>query len=330
LSKQKERVSQGGSISLRLLVFLRREWKSPHLEYQTPLKPISGGFETSIFEAQLRGAPKPIPAGLVLRLFPGRVTGQALRESIVQNVVSATNYPAPRVFLTCPDKSVLGGEFNIMKKMPGKPMIESPSETVPEILGMSHAALHRIDPGPLGRVLEEQGIAQRRLSLEGLFDWIGRRISSQGYDWLRPGLTWLEENLPETGPKAICHGDYHPLNILMSEGKVTGILDWSGFRITDPVLDVGATKIVLSILAPVLVPEIMTTGFAERYLSAYEKESPTFSPIRLRYFEALRCIQGLLEGAEGQQAWRRPEVLTRILSTISSHTGLEIRRPQYH
>ena len=330
MSKEQERVSEEDFISRKLLVFLRQEWKSPHLEYQTPLRPITGGFETSIFQAQLRGAPKAIPAGLVLRLFAGRVTGQAMRESIVQNVISATNYPAPRVFLTCQDKSVLGGEFNIMEKMPGKPMIESPSETIPEILGMSHAALHRIDPAPLERALEEEGIAQRRLSLEGVFDWIRRRISSQGYDWLKPGLTWLEENRPETGLRAICHGDFHPLNILMREGKVTGVLDWSGFRITDPVLDVGATKIVLSILAPVLVPGTMTTGFVEHYLFAYKKESPTFSPMRLRYFEALRCIQGLLEGADGQQAWRHPEVLTRILSMISSHTGLEIRRPQYH
>jgi aminoglycoside phosphotransferase (APT) family kinase protein len=330
LSKEKERVNEGDSVSQMLLVFLRKEWKSPHLEYQTPLIPISGGFETSIFEFQLRGAPKPTPTGLGLRLFPGRVTGQALRESIVQNVVSATNYPAPRVFLTCPDKSVLGGEFNIMEKMPGKPIIESRLETIPEILGMSHAALHRIDPEPLGRALEEQGIAERSLSLQGRFDWIGRRISSQGYEWLRPGLSWLEENRPETDQKAIYHGDFQPINILMREGRVTGILDWSGLRIADPIFDVGTTKVVLSILAPVLVPVVMSTGFVERYLSAYEKESPPFSPMRLKYFETLRCIQGFLEGVDGQQAWRQPEVLTRVLETISSHTGLETRRPQYH
>lgn len=311
------------------MTYLRREWGLPLLEYQSLPKPIVGGFETSIFEFQLRGAPRDMSGRLILRLFrAGSGEGRALRESIVQNAVSATGYPAPRVFLTCPDKSVLGEEFNVMEKMSGRPMLETPSESLPETLGRIHATLHQIDPKPLMRMLEAQGIGQRRLSLQGIFDWIRRRIDSAGYDWLRPGMDWLDENKPEIRQVAICHGDFHPLNILMNDGEVSAILDWSGFRITDPTLDVAFTKVILTIPAPVLVTGFASEGFVKRYLSAYQRELPLL-PERLMYFEALRCVMALLEGADGQVVWRHPDILIQVLEKLSEHTGLRIKPPSY-
>lgn len=317
------------SLSQALLVYLRREWRLPLLEYQSLPKPIVGGFETSIFEFQLRGASGDLSGRLILRLFRGGYeAGRALRESVVQNTVSATGYPAPRVFLTCLDESVLGGEFNVMEKMPGKPMLENPSERLPETLGRIHAALHQIDPNPLKRMLEAQGIDERRFSLQGLFNWIRGRIDSAGYDWLRPGMDWLDENRPEIGRVAICHGDFHPLNILMKDEKVSGVLDWSGFRITDPALDVAFTKVIISIPAPVLVSGFVSEEFVERYLSAYQRELPV-SHESLEYFEALRCVMALLEGADGQVVWRHPDILTQVLEHLYACAGLRIKRPSY-
>ena len=59
-------------------------------------------------------------------------------------------------------------------------------------------------------------------------------------------IDWLLENRPpEPERLAVCHGDFHPLNILVQDGIVTGVLDWPGFIIADPALDI-ANTIVLS------------------------------------------------------------------------------------
>jgi aminoglycoside phosphotransferase (APT) family kinase protein len=318
------------AFSTALLTVLRREWGCPALAYQRRPQPLAGGFETSIFEFQLRGAPTERSGRLILRVFQDYAEpGKALRESIVQNAVAATGYPAPRVFLTCSDASLLGGEFNVMEKMPGDLMFTTPFATVPETLGRLHAALHQLDPAPVQRTLVAHGIDVGRISLQGIFHWVRRRIDAAGYGWLRPGLEWLLANRPARRRAAICHGDFHPLNILMQDGAVSGVLDWSGFRIADGALDVAATKVILAIAAPALVPSARTAlsqGFVARYQSAYEELMP-LSPESLRYYEVLRCIQALLEGADGQAAWRTPAIVTQLLTTVQEYAGLEVQRP---
>ncbi len=311
---------------------LRHEWGCPSLAYLRRPQSLEGGFETAIFEFQLRGAPADRSGPLILRVFrPYAGAGKALRESLVQNAVAATGYPAPRVFLTCPDASLLGGEFNVMEKLPGAIMFATSLAGQPEMLGRLHAALHQLDPTPVERALVARGVDMERVSLDGFFHWVARQINAQGYAWLRPGLEWLLAHRPVGGRVAICHGDFHPLNILLEDGVVSGVLDWSGFRIADCVLDVAATKVILSIAAPALVPNVtaaLSQAFVPQYLAAYTQVIP-LAPARLRYFEVLRCIQALLEGAEGQVVWRTPAIVTQLLATVQEYADLAIQCPSY-
>jgi hypothetical protein len=45
--------------------------------------------------------------------------------------------------------SILGGAFFIMDHLPGQLLVAAPPETVPGLLGKTHAELHNIDPDPL-------------------------------------------------------------------------------------------------------------------------------------------------------------------------------------
>jgi len=38
----------------------------------------------------------------------------------------------------------------------------------------------------------------------------------------------------------ICHGDFHPLNILADKNQTTGVIDWSNAVIAEPAMDVGS------------------------------------------------------------------------------------------
>ncbi len=55
-------------------------------------------------------------------------------------------------------------------------------------------------------------------------------------------MRWLLAN-ERQGPRSpsICHGDFHPLNVLVDKGTVSGVIDWTYTRIADPAYDVGAT-----------------------------------------------------------------------------------------
>jgi aminoglycoside phosphotransferase (APT) family kinase protein len=312
-----------------LLQYLKREWKLPSLHYTRPPAQIQGGFETTIYQFQLTDPPAKIPTNLVLRLFPQHASpNKSLWEAIVQNAVADLGIPAPRVFLSCLDSSILGGQFNIMEYISGKPMIDTYTNDVPALLGRMHARLHEFDPVPLTNQLAKNGFIAKRFSFQGRLDGMQKQIDKGGYDWLTPGFQWLLDNKPVTMKPVICHGDFHPLNILMHKGRISGVLDWSGFRIADPAYDVASTKVVLSIFAPILSPNLLSSDFLERYLTAYQTSQP-LDANKLEYFVMVRLILGLVDGADGQVILRRKDIITQMYNTLKAHTGLDINIPKY-
>ncbi|MCC5953160.1 MAG: phosphotransferase [Acidimicrobiia bacterium] len=46
--------------------------------------------------------------------------------------------------------------------------------------------------------------------------------------------------LPREDPDAMCHGDLIPSNVLVDDGRLTGVLDTGGFQAADPALDLVA------------------------------------------------------------------------------------------
>jgi hypothetical protein len=63
--------------------------------------------------------------------------------------------------------SVPGGAFFIMEFLEGELMMNVSFETIPGLLGKTHAALHDIDPEPLLNSLRERGLDERRYRLAG-------------------------------------------------------------------------------------------------------------------------------------------------------------------
>ena len=315
------------SIEASLLRYLRYEWKHATLQYARPPQPIMGGFETSILNIHLQNPPQGIPETLIVRIFKQYTSpGTALRESIIQNAAAAAGVPAPQVFLSCSDSSVLGGEFNVMQYMSGKRMIDIHRDDNPELLARSQNQLHTVDADPIINTLATHGFKEERFTLSGRLKWIQRQIREKECHWLHPNLTWLQRNKPLIPKLVICHGDFHPLNILVDEGKISGILDWSSFQISDPAHDVASTKIIGSILAPVLVPGAIAPNYIERYLATYQGLRPLDAD-KLQYFEVVRLIQGLLDGIDGQPIWRHHDIVTTIGTTLQAYTGLDISIP---
>ena len=215
--------------------------------------------------------------------------------------------------------SVLGGAFLVMQLMPGRPLLSAPLETVPDRLGEAHAALHRLDPAPVADSLRERGweASRHRLerTLEALRAWIGRSPR------FGPITDWLVENRPpEPEPLSICHGDFHPLNVLIEEGEISGVLDWSDFALADPAMDVAGTMMATALHGRHIFSLPGADRAAERYLASYRTHRPFFA----RHLDYYRVRQGVLALAYGRGGWRHPLIVRDLVAEIRRTTGITV------
>ena len=199
-----------------------------------------------------------------MRLFPtSSPPDLAHREAAVQTVVTEQGYPAARVLLFDEATRLLGRRFFVMERLPGHPMMGG--IRIGELAGSAwrlftrladvtatlQASLHRIDAQPL---LAELGAASA--GIERWFGSVETQIG-EGADGLSEVLRWLVQHRPDQPDRAsICHGDLWGGNILVQDGRVTGVLDWTTATIADPTLDVGFTSMSMS-LAPIDAPAVV-------------------------------------------------------------------------
>lgn len=252
----------------------------------------------------------------------------------MQNALAGEGYPVARARFVCIDRSVLGGAFFIMDLLPGRPMIAAPVETIPGMLGRAHADLHRIDPGAWIHSLREQGVDERQVRLDIRFAWL--QDLARKLPWMGDGMDWLlAHRPPEPERLVICHGDFHPLNILVQDGQVTGVLDWPGFLIADPALDVANTLLLMTVPFKHLAPALLGPGFtavdwemgARLYLEAYRAERP-LDGTHLDFYRVRRSIDALIEGTEGHQVWQHPAIAQDLVELVHAITGIRIAVPE--
>ena len=143
----------------------------------------------------------------------------------------------------------------------------------------------------------------------------------------------------------ICHGDFHPLNVLVTGHEVTGVVDWGWVVIAQPALDVGATVALLA-HGPVDVPRlalplvrVVRRWIVRRYLRAYASVRP-LDLDEVRYFEALRLFDFACEAGEQMQAeagaiesdmqspFFAPHVRDGVMKRLRRLTGIEVTLPR--
>lgn len=320
------------TLSDGLVSYLRDKLGNPALDLASPLTRLQGGFQTLTYRFRLDCASDELSRPLVLRLYPQFYgTGDAIWESTVQNVLASEGLPVAQVYVVCTDMSILGGAFFIMDHLPGQSLAAAPQDSVPGLLGKTHAEMHNIDPAPLIETLNEKGIDDDGYRLESRFDWLEGKAKE--LPWLRQAIHWLLDNRPpEPERLSVCHGDFHPLNILYADGKVTGVLDWGGFSIADPAYDVGNTVVLITVAFKHLaasmdgLPVIDFDLMVELYLAAYRAHRPLDST-NLDYYRVRRCVMSLAQGVEGQKVWQHPLIVRDLLAYIHDVTGIQITMP---
>jgi aminoglycoside phosphotransferase (APT) family kinase protein len=353
-----------GRVASALLAHLREAWRAPDLSYARPPTPIAVGVETWVFGLELERAPRELAGPLVLRLFPPDADPERARfEQIVQNGVSSLGYPAPRVPHVCTDAAPLGGPFLIMERIPGRMMLDSLFEgarvllhaprliaealsRIPRTLAEAQLRLHALDADPLRRSLEAAGTPRHRYGVNGWLEDLCERIDAAGLDGLRPGLAWLRaQRPPEPEKPVICHCDFLPPNLMVEDGRLAGVVDWSHTTLADPALDVANTRLRLA-LNPFDIPRglgpvasLVRRRVTRLYLDAY-RSGRSVDATSVACYEVLVALSllvpvgehrrtGRAEMAEGRGAnpWLAPGATKPLLVLCRAVTGLELALP---
>jgi aminoglycoside phosphotransferase (APT) family kinase protein len=173
-----------------------------------------------------------------------------LREARLLRAIEATTVRGPRVLATCDDEGVIGAPFYVMEKVEGDVL----TGAVPAPLD-TPAQRRRVGEELVDALVEVHAVDWRACGLEGYgkpSGYLERQLRRFGGLWehnktreiaaLDRVTRRLGEQVPESGPATIVHGDYRLGNVMFAPeapARLEAIFDWELATIGDPLADVG-------------------------------------------------------------------------------------------
>ena len=283
-----------------------------------PPQPITGGFWATLLLIRLTDAPD---REVVVRLMPD--SRLAAKETVFQREAYRQRLAVPRIHLFGDSDAGLGAAFLVMARAPGVPplpgldgiaalgRLPSTTRALPLLLGSVMAEVHRLDPQPFVAALDG-----RCPDTSELLDHWGEWAAALGRSDLVLAAARLADRRPSPSAPVVCHGDLHPLNLLVQDGQWT-LLDWTAAVIAEPAYDLAFTTLLLrhpplAVPRP-LGPAIAATGryVARRFQAGYAASGqPLPGKPRLDWHTALHSLRILLEA----ESWRQE-------GTVDQHAG---------
>lgn len=219
-----------------------------------PVEPVgeptanADGFDSAISFVRYHGSalPPEWTEPLVVRVKPDvGAMAVAEREAAVQGWLADHGYPVPRVLNVFGPGELTPRPTQVMQRAPGSMVLDLVTRApwtfhgrIDELAALQ-VELHGLDPTgyPTANDLLDQRLRLTRHLAERLGD-----------DDLRAGLVRVEaiaERLRDA-PAVICHGDFHPLNVL-ADGDTLTVIDWSDSATGDRHGDVARTLLLFEL-----------------------------------------------------------------------------------
>ena len=167
-----------------------------------------------------------------------------LREALLLRALEGTDVRVPKVLATCDDETLLGVPFYVMERvhgvvladeLPGRRWTRSASAT-------SWSTRSSRSTPSTGRRCGLEGFGKPTGYLERQvrrFTGLWEHNATREIAAIDEVTRWLGENLPESGPATIVHGDYRLGNVMYSGERLSAIFDWELATIGDPLADIG-------------------------------------------------------------------------------------------
>lgn len=349
-------------VAATLLNYLAGKFDCPGLGYAEGPARISGGFDAAIFGFALSGAPQTLSGRLILRLNRPQVSAERVKlEAIVHNWLAGQGYAIPDVRVAETDPAVLGGRFTVMTRLAGKPLADEVnrvlggssilskvgglmqlpaiSSNITEAWVDAQVRLHALDPAPLLAAVSAGGLDPAMITFDGQLSRLAASVEQYSFDGLKPAVAWLQGHRPSQSLRAtVCHGDFHPLNILGEHGKVTGVIDWTNVVVAPAEMDV-ASAIASIGSVPFDVPaflnmplDLIVTRILRRYRATYQARHPLDAEA-VKYFQVFRCMAQLMPGlitrasggrSRGGGAFDSARGIDRLAQRIRAMSGITI------
>jgi len=348
-------------VASRLLSHLARVFECPDATYLARPVRIQGGFDAAIFGFTLDRVPPPLVGPLILRLSQADADPARVKlETVVQNTLVEMGFPAPRVIVTQSDSGVLGGPFMVMTRLSGQILVHGVESFgvgtslvgqlrllfgLPAIFARiidqwvdMQIRLHQLPAETLLRAITAAGIDPAVITFEGQLARLRTIVEQCSLTGLNPGFAWLDDHRPpQMRDAVICHGDFHPLNILADKGRPTGVIDWANTVIAEPAMDVGSAIANMSAV-PLNVPwALRVTAHAiigaalRRYERAYRQLRPLDDQSVL-YYQVFRAVAQLVwvgqartTGRRGSGAFHSAAGVANLIALIRKLSGITVR-----
>jgi aminoglycoside phosphotransferase (APT) family kinase protein len=198
-------------------------------------------------------------AALVIRRPPPGETAatahDVLREYRVIDALQDTPVRVPPTVAACDDHDIIGCDFYVMERLDGDVI----REVEPERFGtpghrerVGHelvdglAEIHAVDVGTVGldKFGHPEGFTKRQVKRwsEQLTWAFARTSEEREVPVLYEVMEWLQNNVPESHPHTLVHGDYKLDNVMFGPGtppEIVGVFDWELSALGDPRTDLG-------------------------------------------------------------------------------------------
>lgn len=349
----------------RLLPALRRALADPDLEIGEPARLVGRGVQAQVWAVRLQAARAEHRGPLVVRIFdtPGQ-DAQARYEEAIQNALAEQGFPAPRVVAVGAEADGLGRAFLVMEQLPGRPLMQllpalAVVAGVAALLGVGWIGglgfalylavatrpalrLHALDVEAVLACLERAAVPRERALAAAWVPLLEERAAALGLQAMTPAFDWLRAHLQEGGPLAVCHGDYHPGNLMVTPTRLSGVIDWTSATVAP-----AEFELAWSLIQPCLTAQL-PRGLPRRVrLALDEAMRPLIflgtAPVRwiyrlvrpidtdrLRVFAALAALRALMLFAEIRfdNPWHNPRSMRLLCRRFERYSGQPIVLPE--
>jgi Ser/Thr protein kinase RdoA (MazF antagonist) len=212
--------------------------------------PLAGATSSHLYRVDLDDGRRVVARTFRAERWASSCAELSQREATVLRALQASDLAAPRVLGTFPDNGV------IMSWLPGAVLL--PRSPEPNWLGRLAARLAQIHAS--------------RIRVPYRYESWNDGSTATAPRWWRDAAIWQAAQDGLCGPPAyeptFIHRDYHPVNVLWQNGRISGVVDWINACMGPAGVDVAHCRLNLALM--------YGTPAASAFLAAYCQQRPGY------------------------------------------------------
>lgn len=208
----------------------------------TAVVPRTGGQLSTVYELQAGDR------AAVVKVYEEKWRWKQAKEAHVYRLLCDHGIgPAPTILRVEPDMTLIGRAFTVMTRLPGTPLAETEVDDVTAVyrqLGRFLARLHAIAQPAYGYVtthvldpVPDNTTYMGRQFAKKLREFLELQGDPALHDLVQTHVAAHCDLFARCHAPVLCHNDIHEGNVLVEEGKITGIVDVENALAGDPWLD---------------------------------------------------------------------------------------------